>query len=615
MAQPLFVEDMTRGFRFEPPLLSITESPLNPNQLLVGNQNGRLYISTDRGESWLENNVLIRRLNFLGSTYRHHSLRFEPMYFLKQGVLPSPGQAFSFQNLIDLKQKLPQAAGLVRSYFNAGIYGNPYTSGFIRSYTSRRASWRLNSTVRKKKGWGLGVKWRTQISAKSSNKTGIRFVVAHPTKPQELLAATDAGLHHSKDGGDSWPLTLSGASRKERSINIIHFHPDNSEEIWVGTQGGLRISKNGGETYQIPASPLINGGNIQWIAFNPKNSQEVYIGVSWALLKSTDGGNVYKLIFIRPWPALSYVQRVLIDPHNTDRVLLGTRDGLMLSVDQGKTFERAGGLLFVGQPIVSVISGFYPRHYLVATSRDLWQSFDGGETWQVAYFGAINWDIRMVIISKHTANMVWILTTAEILKMSLKPSQSLNLRKLENFKARVAREPSMSLVISRALKQAGVYRKDRLRLRKKARISALLPILDVGWAYRQAKVPFDVINLLVANQTNEITNFNDAQFDYSIFGVFAWWNLHKLIFHRGELPYGRGESMAKKLEYKIRTLVINMYQERRTLMQSLMLNPIGGRTRLMRMLRFEELTAHLNQISDGSFPPFNALYSFKSNPF
>ena len=618
LAAPLTVQDMTRGIRFEPPLLSIAEHPQHANLLFLGNHKGRFYLSQDRGESWVENSILIHRMKFSGATYAHRFTVFEPLYFLNEGILPSPGQVFSFNTLIDLNQKLPQAEGFVRSFFNRGIESNPYTQGFIFPRGRHRASWRLSEAVRSKKGWGIGVDWRSLVRERSSSETHVNYIIAHPQSHQDIFAATSDGLFRSRDGGDSWPLVLGGTDRIERNILFVTFHPTRPEEIWVGTEGGLRISRDGGQTYEIPAHPLANSSDIHWITFDHQDPQVVYLGVGWSLLKSTDGGQNFGVAFIHPWPALSHVRRIMVDPFNPQRVLIGTRDGLMLSENQGASFERVGGLLFIGQEINSIVPGRQQGHYLVATKSDLWQTFDGGRHWSVAYFGAINWDIRMVIPSRHSLDTYWILTTAEVLKMSFAQKTQIDRTQWDEFQRRVKREPTMSDSVNAGLNFAGVHRRDRLALRKRASLSALLPIIDAGWAYRHVPLGFDAYNALVSNSDdNEVrrTNFNDAQFNYSVFGVFAWWDLHKLIYHTGERPSGRGESLTNQLNYKIRTLIINLFQERRTLMESIMLKPSFGRTRLMRFLRFEELTAHLNQLTRDLFPPFIALSRFSRGQF
>ena len=53
--------------------------------------------------------------------------------------------------------------------------------------------------------------------------------------------------------------------------------------------------------------------------------------------------------------------------------------------------------------------------------------------------------------------------------------------------------------------------------------------------------------------------------------------------------------------------MINLYQERFNLITSLELDPRDRWTTLMRHLRLEELTAHLNQIAGNLFPPVDAL--------
>lgn len=601
----VYVEDMTRGLRFDPPLHTVVQSSSDPNLLFASNHAGRVYSSEDGGKSWLENTILTTRSSFLGSSYHHQLLSFEPLYFLQEGILPSPGQVFSFQNLININQRLPQAGGMVRSFFNQDVYGNPYTPGFIPPHRANRASWRLKGAVRSKKGWEIGVHWRNQIAAKSPKGKGVFYLAVHPKNKNEILAATQDGLYHSRDGGDSWPLALSGVDPRSRHMNVIRFHPNRPKEIWVGSNKGLWISKDGGQTYLAHPNPLILTSDVTWIAFNTRNPQEVYVGLGWSLLRSTDGGKNFSIVFIRPWPPLSRVTQILVDPQRPTSVLLGTQDGLMISVNSGKNFERAGGLLFVGQPIVSIVVGQRAGHYLVATKDDLWQSFDYGQSWQIAYFGQINWDIRRVVASVNEIDTFWVVTSAEILKMSFKPTTALHPDLYARIKTQLDHEPTLGQAIRAGFKRFNVERKERIQLRKNARLSALLPVIDVGFAHRQIPIEFALANYLILD--NGLTNLNDSTFTHRVFGAFAWWDLHKLLFHTGELPRGRGESQTRKLEYKVRTVITNLYQERRSLLESMIAFPLFGRSKLMQELRLEELTAHLNQLTHNLFRPFSVF--------
>ena len=603
---PLHIEDKARGLRFEPPLMCLHFLPSNPQEMIIGNRLGRVYQSKDAGESWLEGSVLTPRNTFLGSQYGHYHPPMLSVSLLNEGILPSPGQLFSFRNLIDLNQRLPQAGGLVRSYFNYDVTGSSEMMGFMSQFRSRRASGRLAYAVRQKTGFGIGVNWRNPIIEKANRNIAVKYIATPPHRPNEIIAATEGGLYHSRDGGDSWPLSYAGINSNERSVNVVKINPNRPNEVWIGTKGGLRVSRDGGDTFVEVTDRFVVRANVQWITFDPQDPLKIWLGLNWSMVYSNDGGQSFKIGFYNTYPPLSNISRILVDPHRTERILLATQDGLMMSVNGAKSFERSGGLVFVGQPIVDIIQGFMPAHYILATKQDLWQSFDGGQNWQIVYFGAVDWNIRMLKRSPNVYGEIWVLTSAEILKVSARPPPPSNVRGYSELKARLQREPSMTEVVSAALRKAGLHREIRLELEKKARNSAWLPRIDTFFATRNADIGFNLRNFILKD-TGELTNQNDGLFSYSVWGAFLNWNLFELIAHQGEHALHKRESKFKKRESDLRSFVINLYQERFNLITSLELDPRDQRTTLMRHLRLEELTAHLNQIAGNLFPPVDAL--------
>jgi hypothetical protein len=606
----LYIEDKARGLRFEPPLMCIHFLPSDPKTIIIGNRLGRIYQSEDGGESWLEGSVLTPRNLFLGAEYQHYTPPMLSISLLNEGILPSPGQLFSFQNLIDLDQKLPQAGGLVRSYFNTDVEGSSEINGFMSKQWHGRASFRLAQEVYNKTKFKLGVSWRDSITDKANNSIAVKYIATPHNRPNEIIVATEAGLYHSRDGGDSWPISFGGLNSSERNVNVVKINPYRPNEVWIGTKGGLRISRDGGNTYNVANHRFVTRANIQWISFDPADPQKIYLGLDWSMVYSKDGGETYQIGFYNTYPALSNIRRIFIDPHHPERILLGTNDGLMISLDGAKTFKRGGGLLFIGQPVVDLIQGFSPGHYLLATEQDLWQSFDGGTNWQIAYFGAVDWHIRMLKRSPNIYGELWVLTSAEILKLSSRPPPPSNLQGYSELKARLQREPSMSEVVNSALIQAGFHRESRLRIEQKARVSTWLPRLDAFFASRNAGIGFALKNYLLKD-TGEITNENDGLFTYSVWGAFLHWDLYTLIYHRGEVPIHDRESRLRRRESVLRSFVINLYQERFNLLTALQLDPRDQRTTLMRNLRLEELTAHLNKIAGDLFPPVDALKMIK----
>ena len=240
--------------------------------------------------------------------------------------------------------------------------------------------------------------------------------------------------------------------------------------------------------------------------------------------------------YYESYPPLGNVRKIFVDPHRPNRILLGTLDGLMMSVDGGGKFERSGGLFFVGQQINDISQGFSPGHYFVATGKDLWQTFDGGDTWHIAYFGSIDWVIRRIMTPPGRREL-WVLTSAEILRLSYQPPQPVDPSRYRLLRDRLLHEPSMSDIVTESLKIAGVHRGERMKMRARARMGGLLPTLDAFYVKRDTPIDFTLTNFLF-KQTGEVTNENSGTFDYSVWGVFLRWDLRRLVHYFAEVPIG-----------------------------------------------------------------------------
>ena len=147
--------------------------------------------------------------------------------------------------------------------------------------------------------------------------------------------------------------------------------------------------------------------------------------------------------------------KVRIDPGDTHRVWLATADGLLVSTDDGRTFDREGGLLFVGQDVDRIVFGSRPNHVMVASYRDLWESFDGGKTWVSAFFGPIHWDIRNLIADRSRPDSFLIATSQEILRFGPGDSLKLSAADVRRYRETIASEPPLMEVLRAALVRAG----------------------------------------------------------------------------------------------------------------------------------------------------------------
>ena len=89
----------------------------------------------------------------------------------------------------------------------------------------------------------------------------------------------------------------------------------------------------------------------------------------------------------------------------------------------------------------------------------------------------------------------------------------------------------------------------------------------------------------------------------------AWvkWDVMQILHSADEAPTDRVGALNRGLEWRIRMTVINLYQERRRLQFEALVNDDSGRPKLLRDLRIEELTAHINALAGEVLPLKPAL--------
>ena len=211
--------------------------------------------------------------------------------------------------------------------------------------------WRTK-TIEKGKGWKQFKRWENFIRPRVF-PDGIQ----HP----ELLFQENQIINNnafnmtppniwSQIGPDNVPLESSGRKRGIGRVNTIAFHPTNPNIIYIGAPaGGFWKSINGGQTWETTTDFLTNLG-VSDIAINPNNPDEIYIitgdrdggdTYSYGLMKSLDGGASFTTTGLS-FNITNYYRgnRVLIDPNNTDVIIVATSNGIYRSSDNGVNFAH-----------------------------------------------------------------------------------------------------------------------------------------------------------------------------------------------------------------------------------------------------------------------------------
>ncbi len=636
---PRAVVNKTDGLRFAWPFLSVAVSPTDPKVMYVGSREGYIFASKDGGTSWNEQRVRVERGKFVGAIrptgvglYRgvdwqgipRENAASDVFTFDARGIVSSVGLDYQMGN--SLNDFVPYARNLNGTSFERGFFDRGFRRrGFISLFSGgggggdsrlgvglRAGSKYLTLALRKKRGWAIGINIKQTLTLKAGAPTAVFWLSINPDDPDDVFAATRDGLLRTTDGGDSWPTVLTGATAQERTMSHVLRNPHNPDNVWVSTNSGMFISQDGGDTFSRIIDARLAQYTCLWTTIHPKDPNRIYVGTTSGMFYSPDGGKNFNWVWVQPWPAQNRVRRIAVDPEDADRVLIGTDDGLFVSDNvAAEKWDRGGGLQFTGLPMRAVASSGRPGHFIAGDNRDLWESFDGGKTWQVVYFGALRWDVRLAFFAPESQDDIWLLTSAEVLRLERREPDTIGTGSLQSFKDLIASEPTVSQAIHAARKRGGVYRGDLSAYRRdRARYRGLAPRLHAGIFYRD----FDTRGSRDVLQRND-DRIEPLPFAFSRqtqpglqWHAFLNWNLSDIVFSGDEAPFGRVFGVTNFADAKLRDIVSNLYTERRRTQLAMLIDlDADTRTRLMRALSMEELTAHLNYLTGDLFPPFKAL--------
>ncbi len=203
------------------------------------------------------------------------------------------------------------------------------------------------------------------------------------------------------------PTVMSGR------VVDVDVNPNNTIEFYVGyASGGLWYTNNNGTTFTpvLDNAPTQNIGDITvdwssgtiWVGTGEKNSsRSSYAGIG--ILKSTDKGKTWNNVGLLD---SHHVSRILINPNNTDEVVIGVighlyssnkQRGVFKTLDGGKTWKKT---LYINKDtgIIDIQSAPNNFNVLYAASwereRKAWnfngngensaiyKSTNGGESWK-----------------------------------------------------------------------------------------------------------------------------------------------------------------------------------------------------------------------------------------
>lgn len=337
----------------------------NARTLFLGTSDGHVFGSRDEGEHW----------ELLGRIGEHHddvimsmvvdarsaSTLYATSWTLSShggGVYRSADAGHTWQ-LIGLEGLVVRA--ITQAPSNPDILVAGATDGVYRSEDS-------------------GKHWARISPEKHEDLRNFDSIAIDPDDPNIIYAGTYHLPWKTVDGGKNW-IPVHQGMVDDSDVMSITIDQNNASHVFASACSGIYHSPDGGTNWtKFKGIPKDSRRTVH-ILQDPKRPMTVYAATTEGLWKTSDDGASWRLITPASWSILSMV----IDPENSDRLILGTeRLGIQVSDNGGQTY-RASNQGFSHRRIVdAAVDPQHPERALVVLTSNfepLLETKDAGRTW------------------------------------------------------------------------------------------------------------------------------------------------------------------------------------------------------------------------------------------
>ncbi|MBW2736595.1 MAG: hypothetical protein JRH20_29760, partial [Deltaproteobacteria bacterium] len=643
----VYLEDIThtlrRGF-----FRSITVSRFDPETAYVASWDGYVFKTTDGGKTWDESRLIVERRAYYGDVW-------ERLYF---GVHRSPGSPTpagmgprhytihstklgakaTARHTKFSRLRSPSGRGLTapRMTFRRTPIGRPKVSiGTLgRAGAADNVNFgiglpgrapRLQYVVRKFNKPTAGLNIKQTLLQYGYLPTEVRIVVEHPNNPKVLFACTMYGLFMTYDGGLNWMRTFQGVNIRGRMIFHAAVDPEDDQKVLLATGNGVYISEDGGKNYLKATQQGVGEGVMDWIYFNPYDTRYVFVGTDYGLLRSKDRGKSWEWVYFTTFPPARVVRYVHIDPHDKKRGYIATHDGVF-TIDNMLTgsledWKRMGGMRFTSHETVKIDANPKRRGQMWAitnmklttpshrTPQDtggafVWESLDSGKNWRVIYSGNTYGSMQWYESDRRDPALLWLVWSRSLGRMrrrqpGYKEHQltEAELRRVQSM-VQAERIPRVGDLLLAALRYVGVDADHQLHYRRRSRLKALVPKLDLGVSGYQVR-DYEHLDSGIYNLLPYRKRYNRT-FNFIEWRAMLQWDLSPLVFNLDTVLFGRVDRVNGEFRAIFANTLHRLYSEYRRLKLLVITRPPADlRVRLIYKLRIEELHSYIDFMSGG----------------
>ena len=302
---------------------SLAYDPHNPDRVFLGTSTGVIFVSDDGGHNWSR----FAKLG-AGDDYVLDHMAFDPQN--SKNIFVS---AWSVQD---------QNAGDIFRTRNGGkdwealpgMHGKSVRAMAVSASDNKViVAGALDGVYRSNDG---GNNWQ-RISSNDGVVKNIESIAVDPKDPNVVYAGTWHLAWKTSDGGANWQHINKGMIDDSDVFSII-VSSANPSEVFASACSGIYKSVSGGDQFEKIKGIPFTARRTRVLKQDPSNPAIVYAGTTEGLWKSVDEGKNWK----RVGNPEVVVNDVLVDPRNSQRVLLATdRSGVLASNDSATTFTAS----------------------------------------------------------------------------------------------------------------------------------------------------------------------------------------------------------------------------------------------------------------------------------
>lgn len=262
--------------------------------------------------------------------------------------------------------------------FHNHIHGLGYDSGNQRLFVATH--------------YGLFIWKDNRLYQLGENRDDLMGFSLVPSNPKTIFTSGhprgggNMGVMKSEDGGRTFKNIFRGLTGETVDFHSMIVSSANPKILYGWFHGKLYRTKDGGKSWQFPAARGLPSQGFCWggpcFSADSQDERTVYSGTPDGLLVSRDYGETWAKV----QNELGAVAAVGVHLSNSQLLFaFAERMGLTVSQDRGKNWKRANdGLNLSPKEIVFAFAfdNKNPIQIFAATGEQIFQSTDGGKSWQ-----------------------------------------------------------------------------------------------------------------------------------------------------------------------------------------------------------------------------------------